>query len=652
MSPSHPIVKEGTLWVGGEPLFLLAGEYPYYRDDPRLWSKKLRELKRAGLNTVSFYIPWRHHELDDQTIVFDGDGNRNLVRFIQEIAECGLYAFAKPGPFVHAELPLGGLPNRVSPSFSVDRIAALSAAGEPLRSHGLELPSANDTAFVKDTHEWLQKAGRVLTPFQYPAGPLIAVQIGNEGFYCESPLPVDALDYSEPAAAAFTAFAGLRPPRRWSQPERATDLVQYIAWGEWLARSLSIGMEALSTSLGLKVPSFCNYSPPKGSDFDAWYLKLEKTKHTNVAYGYSSWAGNVIRDDAALVRYLSAASVNRGPNLEENWSLDWVDPECRNAAVPIYHALLGIACGATGLNVYTACATGEWDDRLHLDGLERPYGGAAPVGIGGECGEKAEALAVFTHFLNSIGPGLLRTSHSRDVTLVADTAYSAIGGWRPSGTACGDGFPIPPSIEKILPVFVRECLSRNITFSFQNLSQPLPDGPIVVVGGSFLREESQRRLAERAEQHRSVTILGKTPEWDEHFKPCRILAETHVPTCAVPDPQAKLTNHLTFRLASEDSSDLFLFLFSRTDEVLDVETRAGTLLLQVKLGARCCAAVRVTEGRLSAFYVSGPPLDLRTGTDSFQSTDVSSFAAVRRGAGFDIRSHRIEPQTPQNLRCV
>jgi len=340
----RPWIEDGVLWVDGSPHLILAGEYPYYRDNPRLWLPKLRAMKLAGLNTVSFYVPWRHHEIAaaDGRLerVFSSDGNRDLVRFVQEISEAGLFALPKPGPFVHAELPFGGLPDRVSPSLDSRRIAALSSAGEPLRSQGLVLPSAHDPAFLNDARDWLRSVGAVLQPLLHPDGPIVAVQIGNEGYYCESALPVHALDYSEPAVDAFERFAKMQSPRNWSAPESAEGLAPYLKWGEWISRTLGDGMESLAGELGLDVPVFCNYSPPKGRDYDAWQVRLAYSRRSTVSYAYTSWAGNVVRDDAMLVNYVLAAKGGRGPNLEENWSLDWVEPQCAFASVPIYHALL------------------------------------------------------------------------------------------------------------------------------------------------------------------------------------------------------------------------------------------------------------------------------------------------------------------------
>lgn len=166
-----PHVHNGVLTWDDRPRVLLAGDYPYYRDDPDLWAPKLRAMSAAGLEVVSFYVPWRHHELDAGRFAFDGPGNRDLIAFLQHIRQAGLCALAKPGPFVHAELPLGGLPDRLSPTTDPLVQAATSADGQPLLSQGRSLPSPHDPVFQWETERWLGAVATVLRPQVHPHGP-------------------------------------------------------------------------------------------------------------------------------------------------------------------------------------------------------------------------------------------------------------------------------------------------------------------------------------------------------------------------------------------------------------------------------------------------------------------------------------------------
>ena len=106
-------IKEGIFYLGEEPIFLVTADYPYYRDDAGNWDDRLKKIKNAGIDAVTFYTPWRHHaHKSGDKIELDFDGrtqpNRNVKFFLELCAEKKLWAVVKPGPYIHAELTFGG----------------------------------------------------------------------------------------------------------------------------------------------------------------------------------------------------------------------------------------------------------------------------------------------------------------------------------------------------------------------------------------------------------------------------------------------------------------------------------------------------------------------------------------------------------------
>lgn len=62
----------------------MTADYPYYRDPADVWADRLAKLKSLGLDVISAYIPWRHHQLTpDMEPDFTGrtQPNRNVIRF-------------------------------------------------------------------------------------------------------------------------------------------------------------------------------------------------------------------------------------------------------------------------------------------------------------------------------------------------------------------------------------------------------------------------------------------------------------------------------------------------------------------------------------------------------------------------------------------
>jgi beta-galactosidase len=652
--PVRPEMSDGALVLDGRARLLIAGEYPYYRDEPRLWECKLRAIRESGIEVVSFYVPWRHHEISAGSWAFRGPGNRDLVGFLEAVAAAGLLALAKPGPFVHAELPLGGLPDRVSPSFDPVRQPAVSASGTVLRSQRHALPSPHDSRFVADAGEWLEAVGSALHPHLWPGGPVVAVQVGNEGNVGETALPIDALDYSPAGVAAFSRFAGaIEPPHAWTEPQAPQELEAYLAWAAWSGESLARSLDGSAARLGLDVPLLVNLSPPPREDrdpasaagrYDAWLAREVPTRENGLHYAYTSWVGNAATDDEALVNYVLAAKRRRGPNLEENWSLRWVDPACAAPAVPVFHALLGIACGATGLDVYTTCATTSWGDHLVIDRgwlgermgnplvFDPPYGDAAPIDSDGAPGPSMPALRTLIRYLAAEAERLVACSPEPGVAWGYHGPSTALGAWQPTANSA-------------LPSFVLTCLQRGIPFTLENLEdvKELEDQgtrgwgttPLALVSGPFMAAEVQGRLARFVLDGGSLLLVDNPPHLDDRFQPCCLLADALARAgcgratmqewlASVPGARSAVPDaaHLQLRLVGD--RDRFVFAFNRADEPFRLETDVDGGELAIDLAPRGCAVVRIGEGRLRSCYVKGVNELLGTG------------AAVRVAFGDDV----------------
>ncbi|MFJ3788366.1 beta-galactosidase [Kitasatospora sp. NPDC090091] len=686
---TRPRFVDGALWLDGRPRFLLAGEYPYYRDDPARWAAKLGALREAGLTVVTCYVPWRHHEISPGEVRFDGDGNRDLAGFLELTASTGLLAVLKPGPFVHAELPFGGLPDRVDPARDPERHAARSADGRPLSYQRFTLPSPLDPTFLADATQWLRAVGLFLRPYTHPRGPVVAVQIGNEGHFGETSLPIDALDYSRPGTDGFARFApALAAPTRPEAPTSADWPRSQIGWGQWSADVLAAGLARLAAALGPDLPVFTTYSPPARADripgraagrYDAWLVRNRVGAATALPRAYTSWTGNVLADDEALVNYVLAAKGGRGPNIEENWGLRWAEASCAFPVVPIHHTLLGVACGATGISIYPACATAGWGRHLAVDGTSRtepagdpaqfdpPYGDAAPVRLDAGPGPAFAALQVLTHFLAGRQDTLAASHPEPGVRWGVHPPYAAIGAW---DWARNGNRPVPSADRTLVP-FVAHCLRRNLPFRLTELTgEPVLDpaaGPLAAVSGRFMEQALQRRLAEFAEHGGSLLLVGEVPMTDEQLNPCTELAdaaarcgvrtvplggepvgpavEEWLASCGAPVP-ARPGPWLDLRRTTADPQDGLVFLFNRSGGPLRARTSCGEHLVTADLVGGGCAVVHVSQGRLGACYVKGLneqsgaqlPVRVRVGGDLLRTDRPCDLSAVRGPNGFEVRT--------------
>jgi len=108
-------IRDKQILIDGSPRLLISGEIHYFRLQRHDWEDRILKLKAAGGNTVASYIPWLCHELETGEIDLDGHTRPELDLgvFIDLCAVHDMYFFARPGPFIMAEMKNEGMPYRL-----------------------------------------------------------------------------------------------------------------------------------------------------------------------------------------------------------------------------------------------------------------------------------------------------------------------------------------------------------------------------------------------------------------------------------------------------------------------------------------------------------------------------------------------------------
>jgi hypothetical protein len=97
------------LTLGGKPWFPVMGEFHFSRYPRGSWKDELLKMKAGGMNVVSTYVFWIHHEeIRDQ---WDWSGNNDLHAFVETCQKCGLLVIVRLGPWAHGECRNGGFPD-------------------------------------------------------------------------------------------------------------------------------------------------------------------------------------------------------------------------------------------------------------------------------------------------------------------------------------------------------------------------------------------------------------------------------------------------------------------------------------------------------------------------------------------------------------
>lgn len=153
-------------WIENRPTWLLSGEMHYFKMTRGDWRRRLLQLKCAGFNTVSVYMPWNYHEPGEGEWNFTGD--RDVGHFLQLAAELGLYVVARPGPYICNEWQAGGLPVWLS-----------GKTGIRLRT--------KDPKFLAYVDTWWDRIAPLIARYELGReGTVILAQVENEyGHYGE-----------------------------------------------------------------------------------------------------------------------------------------------------------------------------------------------------------------------------------------------------------------------------------------------------------------------------------------------------------------------------------------------------------------------------------------------------------------------------------
>ncbi len=153
-----------SLFKDNKRWFPVMGEIHYSRYPEPYWKEALLKMKAGGVDIVSSYVIWIHHEEIENE--WDWTGQRDLRTFVERIKEAGLYMILRIGPWSHAEVRNGGFPDWL-----------LEHCKDTVRTNNNEYFSYVEK-FYKQIFE--QVKGLLLKD----GGPIIGVQIENEYGHC------------------------------------------------------------------------------------------------------------------------------------------------------------------------------------------------------------------------------------------------------------------------------------------------------------------------------------------------------------------------------------------------------------------------------------------------------------------------------------
>ncbi|MEA4907316.1 MAG: beta-galactosidase [Anaerolineaceae bacterium] len=676
---AHPLqIQDGIYVAGGERKFFITADYPYYRDDPANWSDRLDKLKDLGHQVITAYIPWRHHDLlvDGQRrydFTGESDPARDVIGFIRLCHHKGLSLVIKPGPFVHAELNYGGLPDFLCPLFEPRITPMTGSTGRPFVWNGSAwepggqkiqewpLPAPLDPFFQAEVQAWMQIVARViLAPYQAPQGPIILVQLANEGIYSNHQRAVWAYDFSPSSLEHFRQYLGeqygslaaynarrqtayrswdeVDPPRAWGDPQSLEELGAYADWSDYQAAFVGEFYARLQASVPAGLPCVLNVNPPSNDSFgvDAWLTRIRPERWPGIHYGFTNWIGVACDDRSVTERYQVMVKRTRGANMEENWGFSSLyEPAFAYDSVSFYQTLVEIASGATGYNIYTGVGTAHATPELDLL-CKNVYPDVSPIDEHGQTGSKGETVRRLNEFFHQAGREFLESRPTAPMAWGVYLPDSHVRAWAPeseqarlSRLGVGEG-------GRAYLHFLRRMLNQHLDFGLADLqavplSQLRGYRTLGLAAGRSMDAPTQQKLCDYLAGGGRLLLAGRLPDLDENLAPCTLLQQARGdlrpfsleqfyredawfeaalegsdPGVGGLNPAAGEALLWLYTHPERDAQYLFVFTGPHSGPV-ECEYSAGgrSHRVQVVLPARSAGVLRVAAGKLRAALLNG-----------------------------------------------
>lgn len=664
-------MRDGIFYLNKKPIFVTSADYPYYRDDPGNWDDRLKKIKAAGIDVVTFYTPWRHHMLkirNKRIVDFDGktQPNRNVKLFVKLCAKNGLWMVVKPGPFIHAETTCGGLPNWAS-SEEDSRIEPLDKS-QKWYNGGKLLPAPLCNKFKGMVKEWYGLVyKKILKENIYPKGNVIAVQVCNEGLYSNGPAPVTGYDYSPSGLALYRRFARDRKaqaPRDFLGVNDKSELKYYLKWAEWQAEFMRLIYTEYSSPIKTKVPLVVNINPPaEDRGLDHWLTRIIPERWPNINYGFTNWLKPVSEDRSSFERYSLLSKRKRGINWEENWGFSKLyDSRFQYPVVCVFETFLAIASGATGFNVYTAVNTASWDDLLD-NMYERPYPDSSPIREDGSFTKKYEILNLIARFFKENSADFLTAKPDLTVAWGLYPPYAYLAAWDiPQDDWKKLGAESVKCGYEGLDRFQRILRSKNRDFQIVNIESAsvkelLRYKNIVLHGGFFMERKTQDKLLKYIASGGRLVFIGTVPSQDENFKRYDILKEGAICLSQIDGVLNALVNTNGKLKVKDPTTQVWVYENSKKDTqfffIFNLSGRSGMRefsysgkAVKIALPQKSAAVIKVKDSRLQAAFIKGvnemyknsvtPEVSL--GKDRLKAEIPCDLLALRKGNKWHIKT--------------
>lgn len=527
--------------IGRDVFSPISAEIHYFRVPKRYWSICFERIKKAGFRIISSHVPWNLHEEKPGQFDFQGHDNpyKDLIVFLELAREFGFKIILRPGPWIKAEWPVGGLPKYI---FSDESIIARDNSGSLLmakNSGGVKpfyQPSYLHPKYLNHVKRYIGGLVEAIQNYIFPKGPVFLVQLDNEINFGGNDKLLEA-DYNNNVVndlypsflenkyentknlprcyGKAKSFSSLTPPTEINikKPE------QLILYFDWLEFKGTVIREYINTlrdrweSMG--VGCMFSVTIPSSYDFNI-PIPWSEIRGERTILGTSIERSDDINQ---VTRKLRLAESITGYSWSSNLATGAPEAVDEPKTGPDYKRqkfllISALAAGLKGINYYMFVGRDHWQGSpLDVDGtVNESYDNIRKLNLAYDVMDVSSAAAP-----TRIGIGLYKPYQ-----------------WFTQMNSDGEFAYINDLVNQTFSNILNDLSGLNYCYNVYDLdnlndnwqAEDFGETKLLFVPcADYMSDKLQKKLAELISSGMIIVFVGLLPKFNMNFKPSRILAK-------------------------------------------------------------------------------------------------------------------------------
>ena len=541
--------KNGAYVIDNKEVFLISGEFHYFRVEYKSWREKLVLLKQAGIMCVATYIPWLLHEPVEGVFDFDSKPYLRLEEFLKLCSELEIYVICRPGPYQYSEIRYGGLPYWLINNYP--EIKAHDINGNPINMNSV---SYIHPVFLEKSKKWFDTVCPIISRYTLENnGSVLYVQIDNElmgvhdwygswdynkesmGFYSEDGLyprflesrygTIDELNNAYDSE--YSCFSEIFPVNSQISVSDLRRVKDYQDFYFYTVAKYAFSLTEWIKNAGINTDIVHNSASPYMNAFfeetvshmgDGFLLGSDHYYNLSM-----DWDQNNPTPKYAVKSYVSLEmlkSMGMAPTVFEmpgGSCSDW--PPITSKDLECCY-MINTAFGMRGVNYYILTGGKNPENIGHTMDM---YDYGAPISAIGELRDSYYMMKEYHEFLNN-NIWLANSEIASDFAIVMDFNQSRCQFEKNKALTNGlGGLDMWSFIRKGIMI---TALCSSYTPEAVNIKAELPHNkPLVAPSYDCMSKASQEKIVNFVKDGGNILIGPCIPILDENYQPCTILRD-------------------------------------------------------------------------------------------------------------------------------